>query len=300
MIASSSSLDSLKRARPEWGPWLGVLEAVVREDHSGDWERAVRGSEDPRLRRMESSGSDGVPLLEGISVSLRPDGIRRLAERVLRLASADGAGAMESLAALRVSDANAVELFTSSIRHDMEPARRLAAARDTDPEALQAVVALLPVPFLLACNRRLARSVPAGWTKGYCPVCGSWPAFAEIRGIERSRCFRCARCGGEWHARALVCPFCELDDHDELAALVPAKSAHAVIDACNGCRGYVKAFTRLQGCPPASVMIDDLASVDLDMAAIEQGYARPAGAGYPVGVTVAGTGERRRLFGWGS
>ena len=66
--------------------------------------------------------------------------------------------------------------------------------------------ALLPVPFLQACNRRWASSISESWVEGYCPVCGSWPAFAEVRGIERSRYFRCGRCGGEWHARALCVP----------------------------------------------------------------------------------------------
>jgi FdhE protein len=130
-------------------------------------------------------------------------------------------------------------------------------------------------------------------------VCGSWPAFAEVRGIDRSRYFRCGRCGSEWYARALVCAFCGLSDHQQLTSLVPAKTdMHAVIDACHGCRGYVKAFTRLQGCAPSAVMIEDLASVDLDMAAIEQGYARPPGTGCRLGVALTEAPRRRHLFGW--
>ena len=120
-----------------------------------------------------------------------------------------------------------------------------------------------------------------------------------MRGIERSRYFRCGRCGSEWYARALVCAFCGLRDHRQLTSLVPAKSGvHAVVEACHACRGYVKAFTRLQGCAPGDVMIDDLASVDLDMAALEQGYARPPGAGYRLRVVLTATPARRRFLGW--
>ena len=292
MIASSA-LESLKRARPEWVPWLGVIEEVVREGNSPRWERAVPTQVEHPVQR--------VPLLAGTSVSLQTSNVRRLLERLIRLAAASGTDAMLSLAKTRVAEIDCAELFTSSIRHDAEAARQVAAAHGADAEALQALVALLPVPFLLACNRRLTMSVPSSWAEGFCPVCGSWPAFAEIRGIERSRYFRCARCGSEWYARALVCPFCEISDHNALATLVPAKSeAHAMIDACNGCRGYVKAFTRLQGCPPSAVIIEDLASVDLDMAALEQGYARPAGAGYPVDVAVREAGGRRGFFAWRS
>ena len=118
-------------------------------------------------------------------------------------------------------------------------------------------------------------------------VCGTWPAFAEVRGIERSRYFRCSRCGGEWQAHCLFCPYCGMTDHNELVSLVPDKSSsNSVIDACKRCLGYVKAFTTLQGSQPAQVFLDDLASAHLDVAALEQGYKRPEGAGYSLNVTL--------------
>ena len=52
--------------------------------------------------------------------------------------------------------------------------------------------------------------------EGYCPVCGAWPAFAEMRGIERSRYLRCGRCGGGWQAQCLSCSYCGMTDHEEL------------------------------------------------------------------------------------
>jgi FdhE protein len=124
--------------------------------------------------------------------------------------------------------------------------------------------------------------------EAYCPVCGAWPALAEVRGIERSRHFRCGRCGGEWQSRCLLCPFCGMADHNELVSLVPENSgSNAVIDACKRCLGYVKTFTMLQGSPPAKVLLDDLGSVELDVAALEQGYRRPQGNGYLLNVTVS-------------
>jgi len=95
----------------------------------------------------------------------------------------------------------------------------------------------------------------------------AWPAFAEVRGIERSRYFRCAWCGGEWHARALHCPYCDTSDHGQLVSLVAENGgSNAAIDACTHCLRYVKTLTRLQGCPPDTVMIEDLGTVDLDVA----------------------------------
>jgi hypothetical protein len=71
-----------------------------------------------------------------------------------------------------------------------------------------------------------------------------------------------------------------------------------VIEACTRCRGYVKAFTRLQGCPPAAVLLEDLASADLDVAAFAQGFSRPPGAGYPLEVAVTDRTAARRFFAW--
>jgi FdhE protein len=188
-------------------------------------------------------------------------------------------------------------LFTASLCQDGDRINQLVAAAGADAEALHAVVSLLPVPFLHACNRRWASSISRSWVEGYCPVCGA----AEVRGIERSRFFRCGRCGGEWHARALWCPYCDTSDHDDHVALVPENGgANAVVDACRRCLGYVKTLTRLQGCPPESVMIEDLASVELDVAAIEQGYTRPSGTGHALEITVTDKGATRRFLAWSS
>ena len=79
-----------------------------------------------------------------------------------------------------------------------------------------------------------------------------------------------------------------MSDHNQLVSLVPEKAgANSVIEGCKRCLGYVKTFTKLQGSAPARVIIDDLASVDLDLAAFEQGHRRPSGTGYALTVTVS-------------
>jgi FdhE protein len=240
-----------------------------------------------------------TPLLAGAAVPLPARTVGRLLDRLLAIGSAAPGTQMATLASARSEDLDPLVLFRASLRHDTEPVHAAAESAGTDPDALQAVVSLLPVPFLQACGRRSAASLAESWVEGYCPVCAGWPAFAEVRGIERTRHFRCGRCGSGWHARALHCPFCDMTNHDELTSLVPeVDAAHASIEACRRCRGYVKTFTRLQGCAPALVMLEDLRSVDLDVAAIEQGFARPQGAGYQLDITVSDGGTRRRFFAW--
>jgi FdhE protein len=290
MTAPDSVLNALRRKRPEWEPWLVVVAEIFREAGAPIWDAAVpAGAHAPRT---------AVPLLAGAALALPSNTVRRLWKRLIRIGSRAGTMKMATLAALR-TDADILPLFTASVCQDRDRFEELAAVSGVDAEALHAVAGLLPVPLLHACNRRWASSISESWLEGYCPVCAAWPAFAEVRGIERSRYFRCGRCGGAWHARALWCPYCDTNDHDNFVALVP-ENANAVIDGCRHCLGYVKTLTRLQGCPPDTVMVEDLASVELDVAALQHGYQRPAGAGHPLEITVTDTGATRRFFAWSS
>jgi len=212
------------------------------------------------------------------------------------VACRSGTAKMATLDAAVDEDLDIFTLFRASLHQDSDHLRDFAVVLGVDPEAFQAVAAMVPVPFPQACNRRWGRAIAVSWMAGYCPVCGAWPAFAEVRGIDRSRYFRCGRCGGEWRAHLLFCPYCGNTDHKEQVSLVPESSPKSAVDACKRCLGYVKTFTTLQGSPPAKVILDDLASVELDVAAAEQGYKRPQGAGYALNVTVTGNRASRDRF----
>ncbi len=290
MTATATALTGLKRQRPEWGPWLAVVEETLREADGRAWDAAVPAAHAPQMT---------VPLLAGATLALEARTVRSLLERLIGVASRSGTPEMATLRSVLNADQDALTLFRASLCQDAAQAANTAASCGADAGALQAVIAVVSVPFLHACNRRWARSISPSWLEGYCPVCGAWPAFAETRGIERSRFFRCGRCGGEWHSRPLRCPFCDVDDHNALVSLVPENAGlNAVIEGCRSCLGYVKTFTRLQGCPPGAVMLDDLGSVQLDVAALEQGYSRPAGAGHPLDITVTARNGARRFFAW--
>ena len=279
MTAIEIGLQDLRRQHPEWEPWLNVVQEVLSETTKPEWDGLVP-------IRSESQQSK-VPLLAGITLTLERRSIRRLLEKLVLIAHRGGTPKMATLQPVLNRDLDLLNLFKASLCQDRDRLGDIAAQLGADPEAFQAVAALLPLPFLHACNRRWASSRSPSWTEGYCPVCGAWPAFAEVRGIERSRYFRCGRCGGEWQTRALLCPYCGMTDHNELVSLVPEKNgSNSVIDACKRCLGYAKTFTILQGSPPAKILLDDLATAHLDVAALEQGYKRPEGAGYSLNVTL--------------
>jgi FdhE protein len=292
MMRIDSGLEGLKRQHPEWEPWLAVLQLILGEIGDSKWDASVPVEVGPQQSK--------VPLLARAALGIDPSALGRMFDRLVRIASQSGTAKMATLQAIAYAKMDVLTIFRASLNHDREGMKEMASDVGVDPEAFHAVGALVSIPFLQACNRALARSIAVSWTEGYCPLCGAWPAFAEVRGIERSRYFRCGRCGAGWQAHCLFCPYCSMTDHKELASLVPEQNgAKSVIDACNRCLGYVKAFTKLQGSPPANVMVDDLATVDLDIAALEQGYRRPEGLGYSLDVIVGSKAmPNKTLFSW--
>ena len=291
MTAVASALETLKQGRPEWAPWLAVVAEICDQTHDPVWDATVP----PRV----PSSHPPMPLLTAASISLPPNVLRRSLTRLIQRASTSGSATMATLHRLLDDEPDALALFAASVCQDREVVKETAARNEADGEALQAVIALLSVPFLQACHRKWATVIPEAWTAPYCPICASRPAFVEVRGIERTRHARCGRCGAEWYARMLQCLYCANSDHEQLLTLASQGGAPTnTIEACTKCRGYLKAFTRLQGCSPASVYLEDLTSVDLDIAALDAGYTRPHGTGYPLAVTVHAEARRRRLLAW--
>jgi FdhE protein len=286
MTQIATGLHELQQQHPEWAPWLAVVQVVLSELADAKWDAAVPSY--PASQPMQ------VPLLADAKLSLPVNLLRPMLTHLIRAASKSGSPAMSTLSALVDREVDMLTLFPAALRQDHEALKKIAAASSVDAGAFEAIAALIPAPFLQACHRAWENSLAPGRTENYCPVCGSWPAFAEVRGIERSRYLRCGRCGAGWQAHGLSCPYCGMTDHKELLSLVPENSAlNAVIDACKRCLGYLKTFTKLQGSKPANMLLDDLASVELDIAAAEQGYKRPQGAGYFLNVSVAENGARR-------
>jgi FdhE protein len=292
MPSLDQGLSDLGREYPEWRPWLIVIAEVLREATDRKWDTFVPG-------RTEAQDNRG-PLLARAVLTLDMDVVRRWSERLIRAAYESGTPEMSTLKPAKNARVDAASVFEAALGQDGKQLEKIAIDLGADPAALQAVAVLIPVPFLQACSRRWARSVVESWMEGYCPVCGTWPAFAEMRGIERARYLRCGRCGAEWQAHCLSCPFCAMTDHQELVSLVPEKSGSTrIVDACKRCFGYIKSFTVLQASPAANVILDDLASVDLDVAALEQGYKRPAGPGYSLDVAIVNnSGSSARVLPW--
>jgi FdhE protein len=140
------------------------------------------------------------------------------------------------------------------------------------------VVGWMLYPVL--CHFRAAhqQQVPnSHWKEGYCLFCGSWPKLGEFRGLEQTRFLRCALCAAEWQFPRLRCPFCSTSDHRQLGYVhVEGEEGKYRAATCGTCRQYIKMQSTLTALTPPQILVADLATLHLDLAAADQGYVQPA------------------------
>ena len=141
------------------------------------------------------------------------------------------------------------------------------------------LASLAVAPLARACTARLAPVVDqlddqVAWRRGYCPVCGGPPLLGELRGVELRLFLRCAACGLAWPSRRLFCPVCESDNHHALHTLKVEGDQRFSAQLCDGCGAYLKIGNAFEPPPAELLALDDLASADLDVVAVERGYAR--------------------------
>jgi len=262
-------LDRLAKTHPEWSAWLALWDATLDAAADPVWTAAADGAAVPPAL------PPGAPRLTGAAV---PVAARDATAWVRHLTGvADAKVAKRGVGVAGGDRLDPVALIEAAINQDEARLAELATAAGMAPDALAALAQFAAAPLLHACGRALGPGVAKDWDDGYCPVCGAWPAMIERRGLERARRLRCGRCGGDWGSAVVRCAFCAVAGHDRLGSLVPEADREArQVETCAACRGYLKSLTTLRAWTAAEVALADLSTVELDLAAIERGYARPA------------------------
>jgi formate dehydrogenase maturation protein FdhE len=89
-------------------------------------------------------------------------------------------------------------------------------------------------------------------------------------------------------------------DRQHLGLLLPKqRGTTGQIDTCATCKGDLKTHITLQALPAYAVTLQDLATIALDMAALDRGYTHPERPGYALACRlVASPARRRTIFGW--
>lgn len=282
-----SRIQTIAAKSPEFAPFLALVAIALEEAGAPLWSTLVS---DGSLRTT-ADPTPLAPLLDDAEIAVPESAARRLVAQLLEAAS--------HKAAARSPKLDPLALIEAAIHHDAIRVAAIADELGMDPAALGPIAQLAAMPLLLACSRALTPRIAPGFAEGYCPICGGFPTIAEVRGLERRRRLRCGRCGGDVGFEALACVFCGQRDHLRLTALVPESGGEArKVEACEDCHGYLKMLASLTAWPAEAVLLEDLGSVDLDLAAHKRGYTRGDEPGHRAGVRLLGAPERKRRL-WG-
>jgi FdhE protein len=136
---------------------------------------------------------------------------------------------------------------------------------------LDQVLAIAMRPFLARCAEVLQRADLSAWTHGYCPLCGGEPDLAVITPAAE-RHLICGRCSLHWKFESLTCPYCRNANRSKITSFATPDGQYRVY-ACDVCRRYLKAYDARRASRPVMHVVDVVATLPLDAAAIQRGYS---------------------------
>jgi FdhE protein len=242
-------------------------------------ERPQTSAPDLPAERAAAKLQGGLPLLRHERVALDTAAIQRLMLQLCRAISGPGeaAGAADQIAAaIERHSLNIADMVQGVLGGQVAGIHEQAAERGLDGGVLGTLLRFSLFPSLEQLAAQLAPlRADSAWRQGYCPTCGSWPLLGEYRGLEQARVLRCGLCATEWPIDRLVCPFCGSRDHKDLGYLHVEGDEHIRAATCERCLGYVKTLATLGPIPAIELAVHDLATIHLDLIAVERGYAAP-------------------------
>jgi hypothetical protein len=136
-------------------------------------------------------------------------------------------------------------------------------------------------PVLETARAPVATPSREEWAGSACPACGGLgqvsviaPDSGEFMGGS-PRSLVCARCAGWWLFPRAMCTWCGEGTPAKIPSYVPDERRYVRIDGCETCGTYVKTFDlREAGGIDLVPLVDDVATVSLDLWANDQGLAR--------------------------
>jgi FdhE protein len=270
----AAAFERARAKQPTLTELLDFYERVLKAQYGAEAHPKPTPTSEALLRERSSRGQPIVPR-EQFPVDL--DSAGPLFLNLCRLAKDRGSSVrvavQEIETAVRSRALDLDDLLRGTVAEEGYPFA-IADQAGLDPELLHTLAEASVRPSVQASARSLAPFVDHDrWGRATCPVCGSAPGFAELRGQElaASRYLHCGFCGWAWSVRRLACPFCENTDHKRLQTLIVENYPQVKLEVCEICRRYLKLVDSKEfiGLVPE---VEVLTTPHLDLAAMERGY----------------------------
>jgi FdhE protein len=294
--AANQRWEAVLTDRPELGAAVKLQRRLV--ELVIGLKQTIEGGRLPRLsmppRYVAAKLSRGVPALSGEPIPLPVQALTGVLISLCGELAAGGAGevAEHIRSAIESRQLDAGSLLAASLSRDQGAIRSGATHRGLAPDLVWLVAELAVGPFAYALQRSVFADAghpeqsdaprsenPVhlalhGWNHGYCPACGSWPAMAEVVDGHRTLC--CSFCAAAWELTTYACVYCAEDGERFVTAAPDEARKDRRVEVCSSCSGYLKTVDVSEMSPFPLLSIGDLETMDLDMAAMDHGYAKPA------------------------
>ena len=238
----------------------------------------------PRWLNAVETG-DGSPRLRLTRLPERPR--ERAFARFVRAVPASATDLLRAVAGRLSAEPAATSALLGAALEGRSPGA-VAASLDCEEAALE----FFPRAFLQPVAEALVAAMPGpapgpagdvgdrvpgdAGPRAACPCCGAAPVAAVLRDLPEARGRRtllCSLCLTEWGFPRMRCPACGEERPERRPHHVSESWPHVRLEECGSCRVYVKAID-LREAGLAVPVVDELASVELDLWAAEQGLSK--------------------------
>ena len=284
--AASTRWDEILASRPELEPAIALQQQLL--GIVGKTAEVLQRGRLPKLslpgRYLAAKLDRGVPALSGEPIPVPIPVLTPAALALCEALSKGGAGEAADHIRLQISETriDAGSLLAASLKRDQAAIRTGAEHRGLSPDLLWLVAELAVSPFAYALQDTLFGSVADdsplrtaldSWAHGYCALCGSWPAVAEVANAHRV--LRCSFCALAWELTSYACIYCGESGEKFVTAAPDQARIDRRVEICKTCGSYLKTIDVPELSPFPFLAISDLETMDVDMAAMESGYRRP-------------------------
>lgn len=262
-------LRALKTRQPELADAVD-LQLALLEIQRRVQARVPLPSLNLSAERVARHAAERLPLVAFVQIPIEASDLRlvlrQTADVLLRFGLIEGDDQRRLQALCHDGDAcGAAEAWFDRSRRGTDAGADLSAGMDQ-------AIALALRPFLARCADAAQPAATLGaWTVGRCPVCGGEPELGVIESPDLRRLI-CGQCGLRWVFDAGACPHCPNTDRRHLTSFATADRRYHVT-ACEVCRRYLKSYNGQRAARPVMPTVDTLATLPLDAAAIQRGYA---------------------------
>jgi FdhE protein len=221
--------------------------------------------------------NDQFPLITISEFVIDTNSAATLLKRICQIAEA----ANKEMAATAEAIRNAIEsdaldpgaVFSNLLKADDTFFNKVESELNIEKKILSLLAYNSLKPSLTHCALQLSSYLDEDdvWEKGYCPICGSTPAFSMFEN-EGKRFLICSFCWHRWLAPRIYCPFCDNRDSKTLHYLYSDQEKDYRIDVCDSCKTYIKVVDTRKADRIIYPPLEFVATLHLDIKAQEMGF----------------------------